>query len=119
MFVIFPWFSESALNSKWGNELFYRAFCRRFFCQYAKDQTPARSLLKSFQGAETLAHITQSLSGALFLEDTSITAPVADDQNVKAFAYLNPNAAHKVGGHFRDHLSALRFAVDTFAHDNY
>jgi hypothetical protein len=119
VFVIFSWFSESVLNTKWGNEHFYRAFCRRFFCQYAKDASPAKSLLKFFQGNETVADITKCLSGVLFLEDTSITSTAADNLNIKPFAYLNPNATHKVGGHFREHLSALRFTVDTFAYDNY
>jgi hypothetical protein len=38
---------------------------------------------------------------------------------VEAFAYLNPNATHKIGGHFRDYLSSLGFMVDDFANDNY
>jgi hypothetical protein len=32
---------------------------------------------------------------------------------------INPNAAHKLNGHFRDYLSSLSVSVDGFEHDNY
>jgi hypothetical protein len=119
VFVVFPWFSESAVNPFCSSEVFYRSFSRRFFCQYAKDTRPANSLLKSFQGSETVAQVTEKLSGVLFLEDISITSMSTDDLNVKGFAYFNPNAAMKVGRHFREHLSSLGFFVDDFEHDKY
>jgi hypothetical protein len=117
--VLFPWFSETATTNPWSNEAFFRSFCRRFFCEYANDTNPASTLLPSYQGNETLAQVTRSLAGVLFLEDNSITAPNPLVHNIKAFAYLNPNATHKISGHFREHLSALGFLIDDFQHDNY
>jgi hypothetical protein len=117
--VVFPWFSEQVTSNVGASEIFYRSLCRRFFCQYANDARPASSKLKKYLGSETLAEVTKKLSGVLFLEDKSITSSAAAAQNVEAFAYLNPNATHKTGGHFRDYLSSLGFAVDDFASDNY
>ncbi len=119
VFVFFPWFSENVVTQFESSGTFYRAFCRRFFCQYNKDVTAANSLLKSFKGSETISQVTDKLSGVLFLEDTSIENSNPEDQNVKGFAYLNPNAKHKVSGQFREYLSSLRFNVDDMAHDNY
>ena len=121
VFVFFPWFSEKVIGQFDSNQIFYRSLCRRFFCQYAKDLSPAKNspLCKGFQGSETLAEVPEKLSGILFLEDTSITTSDTESQNVEAFAYLNPNAAHKVSDRFRDHLSSLGFLIDDLAHDNY
>ena len=119
VFVIFPWFSEKVLIPFCSSDVFYRSFSRRFFCQYAKDTKPANSILRSFQGTETIAQVTEKLTGVLFLEDTSITSSNTDDLNVRGFAYFNPNAAKKAGRHFREHLSSLGFFVDGFEHDNY
>jgi hypothetical protein len=119
VFVVFPWFSEKVTNQIDSTDIFYRAFCRRFFCQYAKDATPAKSFLKSFAGNESVAQVAEKLSGVLFLEDVSITSSNAHQQNIKAFAYLNPNATHKVSRHFRHHLSSLKCFVDDLEHDNY
>lgn len=118
-FVIFPWFSESVVSHSCASEVFYRSFSRRFFCQYAKDIRLANSLLKSFKGNETVAQVTESLSGVLFLEDISITSSNANDLNVKGFAYLNPNAKNKVGPYFREHLSSLGVLMEDFEYDNY
>jgi hypothetical protein len=102
-----------------SSETFYRAFSRRFFCQYTKDSRPAKTLLKSFAGTETLSQVTDKLSGGIFLEDRCVTSPEPDQQNVRGFTYLNPNAAHKISGLFRDYLSDLRLLVDDLEHDNY
>jgi hypothetical protein len=117
--IVFPWISESVTIRSAVTEILYRALCRRFFCQYAKDTTPATAFVKGFQGNQTVAQVTERLSGVIFLEDASITSSTPELQNVKGFAYLNPNAAQKVSGHFRDYLSSLHIAVDDFAHDNY
>jgi hypothetical protein len=125
VFVVFPWFSESLLSlgisqpDFHNNEIFYRAFCRRFFCQYAKDSSLATAFLKSFTGTETISEVTDKLSGVLFLEDNSILSSDPDLQNVNGFAYLNPNAAHKASRGFRGYLSSLGISVDDFDHDNY
>lgn len=117
--VVFPWFSEQVTSSVGASEIFYRSLCRRFFCQYANDASPANSKLKKFQGSETLAEVTKKLSGVLFLEDKSLTSSTVAAQNVEAFAYLNPNATHKIGRHFSTYLTTLGFSVDDFANDNY
>ncbi|MFT7632347.1 MAG: hypothetical protein ACI87E_003399 [Mariniblastus sp.] len=119
VFVVFPWFSERVVTASFSSDVFYRSFCRRFFCQYANDNRPASSMVESFNGNETVAQVTDKLSGVLFLEDTSIKSSNTDELNVEGFAYLNPNAAKKVGGHFREHLSSLGVFVDDFEHDNY
>ena len=119
VFVIFPWFSEKFLSLVGSNETFYRAFCRRFFCQYAKDCRKAKDVLKGFQGDVTMADVTNKLSGVLFLEDVSIESIKSDSQNVKAFAYLNPNASHKIGHIFQEYLRNLVNLIDDFENDNY
>jgi hypothetical protein len=63
VFVGFPWFSEKVVVQTNSSETFYRAFSRRFFCQYAKDTRPAGTLLRSFAGPESLAQVTDKLSG--------------------------------------------------------
>ena len=119
VFVIFPWFSEKVTTQTDSSEIFYRSLCRRFFCQYAKDTRPANSIMKSFRGSENISQVTEKLSGVLILQDLSITTKDPQTQNVLPFAYLNPNAAKKVSGHFREHLSSLGFITDDFANDNY
>lgn len=121
VFVFFPWFSENVISQFGSNQIFYRSLSRRFFCQYAKDLSPARNslLFKGFQGDESLAEVTEKLSGVLFLEDTSLKASDPGFQNVEGFAYLNPNAAHEVSDRFRHYLSSLGFLIDDLAHDNY
>lgn len=119
VFVVFPWFSERVVVQTNSSETFYRAFSRRFFCQYAKDTRPAGTLLKPFAGPESLAQVTDKLSGVVFLEDSCITTSKPDEQNIRGFAYLNPNAVHKVGGLFRNYLSGLGLIVDDLEHDNY
>ena len=119
VFVVFPWFSEKVTNLNDCNKIFYRSFCRRFFCQYAKETSSAKTILKYFQGNETVAEVTDKLAGVLILKDNSITSSNLEALNVEGLAYHNPNAAHKVSGHFRCHLSSLGFAVDDFEHDNY
>jgi hypothetical protein len=119
VFVVFPWFSEKVTNLNDCNKIFYRSLCRRFFCQYAKETSSAKTILKYFQGNETVAEVTDKLAGVLILKDNSITSSNVEALNVEGLAYLNPNAAHKVSGHFRCHLSSLGFAVDDFEHDNY
>jgi hypothetical protein len=119
VFVLFPWFSEKISLGDGNNTEFYRAFARRFFCQYATTAAPAHGLLKAFTGSETLAQITEKLSGVLFLEDRSIESPTPTATNVSGFAYLNPNAVNEVGRHFRHHLQELGCPIDDFEHDNY
>lgn len=119
VFVIFPWFSEKFAGGLMPPEILYRAFSRRFFCQYAKDATPASAFVKDFTSQESVSQVTEMLSGVLFLQDDSIESSVAENQNVKGYAYLNPNAKRKVGHAFRHYLSSLKFAVDDFEHDNY
>ena len=119
VFVLFPWFSEKVVNEFCEKEIFYRSFCRRFFCQYANDSRPASSVLSKFSGAETMSQVTEKLSGVIFLEDTSILTANVDDLNVTGFAFLNPNAVNKVSRQFQGHLSRLGIAVDDLEHDNY
>jgi len=119
VFVIFPWFSEKLADISGSNEEFYRAFCRRFFCQYAKDNRSATTVIKGIRGEITISEVTSSLSGVLFLEDHSITTSTPDEQNVKAFAYLNPNASHRVNRFSRCYLKTHRVWIDDFENDNY
>lgn len=119
VFVLHPWFSERALRGIGDNEQFFRAFCRRFFCQYVKDARPARQLIPRFSGPETLADVTALLSGVLFLEDEGVTAKDPAAQNIRPWVYLNPNAAHPVSRHFIHFLDALHFRGSDFSFDNY
>lgn len=119
VFVVFPWFSEKVTSGMVSTEILYRAFCRRFFCQYARDTTPAKTFVKEFAGEETISQVSEMLSGVLFLEDDSIESSSAEKQNVKGYTYLNPNAKRKIGSDFRHYLSSLNCLVDDFEHDNY
>lgn len=115
VFVWFPWFS--GLSHPFGfNRIYYRSFCRRFFCQYMRDERAARDVMEDFNGDITMQEVASSLSGVLFIEDNTSIKP---EEKREVFAYLNPNAKHKVSGHFRDHLTSLRFHVDDFEDDNY
>ena len=119
VFVVFPWFSESVLGAGFANDVLYRALSRRFFCQYASNSDLAKQHLKFFIGPETLAQVTEKLSGVLFLEDTSLKAFDAKTHSVHGYAYLNPNAANKVSSRFKQYLSSLKLLVDDFEDDNY
>ena len=119
VFVVFPWFSESILGVFDIGPVFYRAFSRRCFCQYASDENPAGNVVEDLDDSVTMAEVTKSLSGVIFIEDRSVLEGDAPDSSVKAFAYLNPNANHKPSRHYRHHLEALRIPIDDFEFDNY
>lgn len=120
IFVIFPWFSEKISSLGKANEIFYRSFSRRFFCEYAAKPTEAKDIFKKYIGEDSVFEVTKKLSGVLFLEDKSITADTPTAQNVEGYAYLNPNADKKIGrGIFIDYLHSLRFHIDDFEYDNY
>lgn len=120
VFVIFPWFSEKISSLGKANEIFYRSFSRRFFCEYAAKTTKAKDIFKKYTGEDSVFEVTKKLSGILFLEDQSITADTPIAQNVEGYAYLNPNADKKIGRDiFIDYLHSLRFHIDDFEYDNY
>lgn len=120
IFVAFPWFSEKISDLGKSNEIFYRSFSRRFFCQYAGKTKKAREIFKIYSGEDLVFDVTKKLSGVLFLEDKSITADTSTMQNVKGYAYLNPNADNKISrGVFIDYLHSLHFHIDDFEYDNY
>ena len=120
IFVIFPWFSEKISSLGNANEIFYRSFSRRFFCEYASKPTKAKDIFNKYTGEDSVYEVTQKLSGVLFLEDKSITTDTPTSQNVEGYAYLNPNADKKIGrGIFIDYLHSLRFHIDDFEYDNY
>lgn len=120
VFVVFPWFSESFLShGVFDTAIFYRAFCRRFFCEYAQSAVKATTHIKSVGDDTTLSQVTACLSGVLFIEDASILSADPSQQNVRALCYLNPNAAHKVGSLYRTHLEKIGVTIDDFEYDNY
>lgn len=120
VFVSFPWFSESILSGDISpNEVFYRAFARRFFCQYKDDQTPAAKLLGKIDGTVTMSDVSRSLSGVIFLEDHIIMEGDDEEKRMQAYAYFNPNANHRLPRHYRHHLEALQTYIDDFEADNY
>ncbi len=120
VFVVFPWFSEKLLNFGKCNEIFYRSFSRRFFCQYRYQRIKAKELLSCYNGEDKAFDVTKKLSGVLFLEDCSLTAEHVDVQNIRPYAYLNPNADNKiVNGLFVDYIRSLGFQIDDFEYDNY
>lgn len=120
VFVVFPWFSEKISSLGRANEIFYRSFSRRFFCEYAAKPVKAKEIFKKYSGEDSIFDVTRKLSGVLFLEDSSITANTPTEQNIEGFAYLNPNADHKIGrGLFIDYLHSLQFHIDDFEYDNY
>lgn len=120
VFVIFPWFSENVSSLGKANEIFYRSFSRRFFCEYAAKSIKAKEMFKSYSSEDSVFDVTRKLSGVLFLEDKSITANTPAEQNVEGYAYLNPNADKRIGrGVFIDYLHSLEFHIDDFEYDNY
>lgn len=120
IFVVFPWFSEKISDLGRANEIFYRSFSRRFFCQYAGKPKKAKDIFKNYSGEDSVFDVTKKLSGVLFLEDKSIMANTPTIQNVEGYAYLNPNADKKIGrGIFIDYLHSLQFHIDDFEYDNY
>ncbi len=120
VFVAFPWFSESVLSGGLTpNEVFYRAFARRCFCQYANVENPAKTLLKEMDDTVTMAEMTRALSAVIFLEDHIAKEGDSEESRMQAFAYFNPNAHHKLPRHYRHHLEALRVYIDDLEADNY
>lgn len=120
VFVIFPWFSEKISSLGKANEIFYRSFSRRFFCEYAAKLIKAKEIFKNYSGKDSVFDVTRKLSGILFMEDKSITANTPTAQNIEGYAYLNPNADQKIGrGIFIDYLHSLQFHIDDFEYDNY
>lgn len=114
LYVHFPWFSEQHLSAFDSDQIFYRSVARRFFCQYAKDDRPLSSLVKGCIGEISIAETTKHLSGILFINDLSI-----EKDEIKGFAYLNPNGTNKVSRRFRELLGSLGCTMDDFEHDNY
>lgn len=119
VFVIFPWFSEALPDLSGSREIFFRSLSRRFFCQYAKDLRAANEVYGKLPNTMSAYAVTQHLSGVLFIYDQSITAEDPSKQSVEAFAFLNPNAHHKVCHIFTTYLSELGFKIDGFENDNY
>jgi len=119
VFVVFPWFSEPLPALAGCREIFFRSLSRRFFCQYSKDSRTANEIYDKLPNTMSAHCATKHLSGALFIDDQSITAKDPSKQNVEAFAFLNPNANHKVCHTFTSYLSELGFKIDGFENDNY
>lgn len=120
VFVVFPWFSESIFSGGiTSNEVFYRAFARRCFCQYMNDQTLANQLLEGIDDTVNISEVSRAVSGVIFLEDNIIMEGDVENLRMKAFAYFNPNANHKLPRHYRYHLEALKTYIDDFEADNY
>ena len=120
VFVVFPWFSESVFSGSINpNEVFYRAFARRCFCQYKDDPTPASQYLDGMDNTVMMSEVSRGLSGVIFLEDNIIKEGDAGDSRMNAFAYFNPNADHRLPRHYRYHLEALRVCIDDLEEDNY
>lgn len=117
VFVVFPWFSERNFIFKDNQEVFFRSFSRRFFCQYirAVQDIDECCYIKGVSNAT----ITKSISSVIFLHDDCITDSIPEKQNIRAFAYLNPNATNKISTSFRRYLSSLNIKIDDFEHDNY
>lgn len=119
VFVVFPWFSDVTHQVFGEQSIFYRAMCRRFFCGYLRDSRPASDLLDDFDSSVTVCELTRHLSGVIFLEDNSVLVEGNAKETTSGFAYLNPNAYHKPGNLYIQHLRSLDLLIDDLEGDNY
>lgn len=120
VYVVLPWISRPLNLFPDDNEVFYRAFSRRAFCQYKNDSTPASHFIRKFKGAETISEISSFLSGIWFIEDHSLDEREGCDRRAKSFLYSNPNAKNKIcASVFSHYMEKTCSGLDTFDFDNY
>jgi len=119
VYVIFPWYNNIINDFRNQNREFYRSFSRRVFCQYIHDTTPYSPFNPRLPDGQTKYEITRRLSGIIFLEDRIITRSKSDN-NMKAFVYFNPNAAHSSLLFYDYCIMTLHPSnFDDFSYDNY
>jgi len=58
IFVVFPWFSEMISGLEKANEVFYRSFSRRFFCEYAAKPTKAKDIFIKYSGEDSVFDVS-------------------------------------------------------------
>ncbi len=121
-FVSFPLAGGMTIEFNKFNTNYYRALARRVFCGFKHDPTTFGSRFGNMSGSETAFAVSQSLAGIVFIEDDVITSAKSDDTAIKAYWYLNPNAACPVSSVFMDLIvrgGPCVEEIDDFRYDNY
>ena len=118
--VNFPWYNNLITDFSRSNEVLYRALARRTFCGYMHSDQKMNTLLKKFNGDDTVFDVSRHISGLIFIEDHSILR-----NSYSCYTYLNPNAYNPVGCG-EDYLQFIvnqseknTGMFDTLRYDNY
>ena len=92
IYVVFPWYNLKVNEFGGANEIFYKAFCERVFCQYRGSSANFRSVIPKFNGGDTIHDVACTISGIVFLEDDTVLSDNPSITNIKSYVYVNPNA---------------------------
>ena len=121
VFVLSPWYNKSINSFINNNEIFYRAFARRCFCQYRHSTEPFSSINRKFNGNQSIYEVSRKLSGIFFLEDKTISSTDPDDLNVHGYFFTNPNADNPMTNFVKyvQYNHQYIKSYDNFMYDNY
>ncbi len=120
VFVVFPWFNGIIHDFRNSNQIFYRSFSRRVFCQYLHSKDLFSSFNSKFTGSQTIYDVSKKITGIIFLEDKLLNAQNPSDLNISAYIYHNPNADN-TSSYVQDLFSGMDTIsiYDDFSDDNY
>ena len=121
IFVIHPWFNDSAIfnNFGGGDVAFARAFARRAFMQFTHDSQPLNEVCKEVGADITFSDAAKLLSAIIFVNAWPDSHKL-DRETMPSAVYLNPRASHPIG--YRASLFRSinpHIVIEDFADDNY
>lgn len=98
IFVVNPR-SNRTIQPDFSNidNIFFRSFARRVFCQYAHSTKKFSDFNSDYVGRHTIAYMTKYISGIIFIQDQLLTGEEPASLNAKVNIYVNPNARHHIG----------------------
>ena len=102
VFVIFPWSGEHVFPFEDSKRAFFKEFGDNFFSGYISSSEQAKNFNNKIKTSISVSDLTKHLSGIMFLEDNCILAENANDINVNASFYWNPNAYKPLLGSLLD-----------------
>lgn len=96
IFVNFPWFGEQIPPFDGVKTSFYRSLCSSFFEGY-NNSTVKGAKVNTKINTDISAHeITKHLSAIIFIDDHSVLGDIIENNQLKAFSYINNRAINNV-----------------------
>jgi len=117
LIIVNSWLYNSINNNCFdGNKIFYRSLSRRLFMQYRHSDKKMKEIFNEFKGEQTVFEVSKKLSGIIFIDDLPI-----NNDDIKCYIYINPNADNKCPLFVDNHLYDLQCKkeIDNFIFDNY